>query len=164
MSLALADRVKLVREEKLRAELVSVPDALTGLQNRRAYEEISEQEEERLKRYAEIFSGIMLDINRFKQVNDIHGHACGNALLRQVATRIRHHIRSNDHARMGRRVSDPTAQHRSGAGDPDGRATAPDHRRQTHPLSRQGAADQHQSGRGPIPLLGQRPTGRCAAR
>ena len=102
MSLALADRVKLVREEKLRAELASRTDALTGLQNRRAYEEVSQREEERLKRYGGDLSVIMLDINRFKQVNDIHGHACGDALLRQVAARIRHHIRSNDHAfRMG---------------------------------------------------------------
>ena len=102
MSLALADRVKLVREEKLRAELASRTDALTGLQNRRAYEEVSQREEERLKRYGGDLSVIMLDINRFKQVNDIHGHACGDALLRQVSARIRHHIRSNDHAfRMG---------------------------------------------------------------
>ena len=102
MSLALADRVKQAREEGLRAELASRTDALTGLQNRRAYEEVSELETERLKRYGGDLSAIMVDINRFKQVNDLHGHSCGDALLRQVAARLRHHVRSNDHVfRMG---------------------------------------------------------------
>lgn len=102
MSLALADRVKQAREERLRAELASRTDALTGLQNRRAYEEVSELEAERLRRYGGELSAIMVDVNRFKQVNDIHGHSCGDALLRQVAARLRHHVRSNDYVfRMG---------------------------------------------------------------
>lgn len=102
MSLALADRIKQVREERLRAELDSKTDSLTGLNNRRAYQAISQQEEQRLKRHGGELAAIMLDINHFKLINDNHGHVCGDALLKQIAALVRQHIRLTDHAfRMG---------------------------------------------------------------
>jgi two-component system, sensor histidine kinase LadS len=102
MSLALADRLKLAREEQLRAELDSKTDSLTGLSNRRAYQEIGSREEQRLKRHSGGLAAIVLDINQFKQINDTHGHACGDLVLQQVATLIRRYIRTGDHVfRMG---------------------------------------------------------------
>jgi two-component system, sensor histidine kinase LadS len=102
MSLALADRLKLAREEQFRAELDSKTDSLTGLNNRRAYQEIGHREEQRLQQHPGELAAIVLDINRFKQINDTYGHAAGDLVLQQVATVIRRYIRTGDHVfRMG---------------------------------------------------------------
>jgi diguanylate cyclase (GGDEF)-like protein len=60
-------------------------DLLTGLPNRRAMER---QLASRVRR-AEPFTAIYIDLNGFKKINDIHGHAAGDELLRQVGARLR---------------------------------------------------------------------------
>jgi two-component system, cell cycle response regulator len=73
-------------------------DELTGLANRREYDRILAEEEERAKRFGQPLSLVVIDIDRFKSVNDTHGHGAGDAVLREAALRIAGTIRSVDRA------------------------------------------------------------------
>jgi diguanylate cyclase (GGDEF)-like protein len=64
-------------------------DALTGLLNRRGFQEVFDVELERARRAAAPVSLIVGDLDRFKRVNDLYGHAAGDAALRNVADTIR---------------------------------------------------------------------------
>jgi two-component system cell cycle response regulator len=76
--------------------LASRRDALTGLPNRRAFEEDLAREVARAARTGAPLSVIALDVDRFKAVNDAHGHAAGDAVLRAVAVRTGGAIRAGD--------------------------------------------------------------------
>lgn len=94
------DRLEaLVREldEKNQAlEILSVTDRLTGLANRRKLEATLQSEILRARRYGKIFSVIMLDVDRFKSVNDTFGHPTGDAVLEQLADILRTNARETD--------------------------------------------------------------------
>lgn len=75
---------------------LAITDSLTGLTNRRHFMERSEREFERARRYRRPLSAIMLDIDHFKHVNDTHGHAAGDQVLRAVAQRCRDTLREID--------------------------------------------------------------------
>jgi diguanylate cyclase (GGDEF)-like protein len=77
-------------------------DPLTGLWNRRTYEQSLQPAVSRTERYGWPFGLILLDIDDFKSVNDRHGHAAGDAVLRAVGGGLRASLRSGDvAARMG---------------------------------------------------------------
>lgn len=77
-------------------------DALTGLQNRRAFFEAGDFEVERAKRYAHPLAVIYLDLDDFKQLNDCKGHDAGDAALRATASALTRTMRATDRvARMG---------------------------------------------------------------
>ncbi|WP_284614773.1 diguanylate cyclase domain-containing protein [Aquabacterium humicola] len=77
-------------------------DALTGLPNRSLYLDRLEQALHRGARSGEPFAIAMIDIDRFKQVNDRFGHEAGDAVLRAVAQRLRQCLRESDTAaRLG---------------------------------------------------------------
>jgi len=77
-------------------------DQLTGLLNRREFERIMVEEEERSERFGHALGLVMVDIDHFKQVNDTHGHSAGDAVLQEVARRIAGEVRSVDRvARFG---------------------------------------------------------------
>lgn len=77
-------------------------DILTGLPNRAFFLEQLEQAGSREGRRSGAFSIIMLDLDRFKNVNDSLGHAAGDALLREVALRLKSALRDSDVlARLG---------------------------------------------------------------
>lgn len=77
-------------------------DPLTGLSNRRAMEERLAAELSRTQRHQIRTSVVMLDVDRFKQVNDSLGHAAGDRLLTEIAAAVRGQCRSLDAVgRMG---------------------------------------------------------------
>jgi diguanylate cyclase (GGDEF)-like protein len=93
-------RIKTLQDELRRAqrELAerSVTDALTGLKNRRFFDERFPEEFERARRYADPLSLVMIDLDHFKRVNDRYGHPAGDAVLREAARHIRASIRDPD--------------------------------------------------------------------
>jgi diguanylate cyclase (GGDEF)-like protein/PAS domain S-box-containing protein len=94
-----------ITERKLaeeRANYLALHDVLTGLANRRLMHERLEITMANCQR-AEIYGGlIVLDLDKFKYINDNYGHASGDELLKQVAKRLQRSVRSNDTvARLG---------------------------------------------------------------
>lgn len=71
-------------------------DPLTSLANRRSFLAAAERELQRARRYGRPLALLMLDIDRFKAVNDRHGHVAGDAVLREVARRMRTAVRDGD--------------------------------------------------------------------
>ena len=87
---------------KTRVSFLAHHDALTGLANRPALVEKIEDACARCRRWNEEFNVLMIDLDRFKQVNDTFGHPVGDELLRQVADRIKGALRETDVlARLG---------------------------------------------------------------
>jgi diguanylate cyclase (GGDEF)-like protein len=80
--------------EKL--SMLSIKDALTGLFNRRYLEETFIRESVRAKRNKSSIGIIMADIDHFKKFNDIHGHAAGDAVLKQISHFLSTNIRGCD--------------------------------------------------------------------
>lgn len=75
-------------------------DGLTGLLNRRAIQESIDQELRRSRRADDTFAVVMLDIDHFKKLNDLHGHAAGDQALKHVAALLQASVRADD--RVGR--------------------------------------------------------------
>jgi diguanylate cyclase (GGDEF)-like protein len=81
------------REELL---ALSRTDALTGLSNRRYFEERLQEEFNRARRYRSPLSLVMMDIDHFKRINDTYGHPFGDEVLRAVAQVTRARLREVD--------------------------------------------------------------------
>lgn len=77
-------------------EYLSVTDGLTGLYNRRHFENSIEREFMRVKRYPADLSLAMLDIDFFKKINDTYGHQFGDYVLKQVANLVNGSFRKTD--------------------------------------------------------------------
>jgi diguanylate cyclase (GGDEF)-like protein len=74
----------------------SIRDGLTGLYNRRYLDDAMLLEERRCKRSGLSFSIMMIDLDHFKQVNDVHGHEAGDAVLHKFAEVLRKQTRGGD--------------------------------------------------------------------
>lgn len=87
-------RRELQRRARVQARLarLSVTDGLTGLDNRRRYDEVMEHEWRRASRTGSPLSLLMLDIDRFKRLNDTYGHATGDEVLKELARIVEAHI------------------------------------------------------------------------
>ena len=83
-----------VNRERLR--LAGLTDSLTGLYNRRHLQHRLEQEVTRAQRYRQPLSCLFVDADHFKQINDDHGHACGDQVLTALAQRLRARLRTSD--------------------------------------------------------------------
>jgi len=83
-----------IRFQQMR--LSALRDPLTRLQNRMAMGDYLDQEIALLVRYREAFSLIMLDVDNFKQINDVHGHSAGDQVLRMLALRLKETCRNSD--------------------------------------------------------------------
>jgi diguanylate cyclase (GGDEF)-like protein len=79
-------------------EHLSVTDALTGLGNRRAFEEALEVEMGRARRTGLPVSLVLLDLDRFKTFNDLHGHQAGDAALVAIGRVLHETLRAEDRA------------------------------------------------------------------
>jgi diguanylate cyclase (GGDEF)-like protein len=77
-------------------EILSVTDRLTGLANRRKIESVLQSELLRARRYGKDFSVILLDIDRFKNINDTYGHTTGDEVLKQTAGLLGSNARETD--------------------------------------------------------------------
>lgn len=77
-------------------QYVSLHDDLTGVYNRRHFEELFDQTLGRVNRRDDAFSLVLLDVDRLKMVNDEKGHLAGDALLRHFAEALGRHIRDSD--------------------------------------------------------------------
>ena len=86
-----------------RAQELARTDELTGLHNRRMFVELAGQSMHQANRYGRPASAIMLDVDNFKTINDTHGHAAGDDVLRALAGIIvRAAVRASDVAgRLG---------------------------------------------------------------
>ena len=94
----ITERIRL--EEYLRN--AADTDELTQTWNRRHFYELLHDETQRAKRYRRPLSLIMFDIDRFKQINDSHGHAVGDQVLVFVSREIQNEVRVTEHlARVG---------------------------------------------------------------
>jgi len=75
---------------------LSVTDSLTGLNNRRRFEELMKTEMEMSLRHGDVNSILVIDIDHFKNVNDAFGHQGGDAVLRKVADSLKYSLRKTD--------------------------------------------------------------------
>jgi len=85
-------------DELKRLELNAVTDPLTGLHNRRLFAETFEKELNRARRYSQPLGLVTLDLHRFKEVNDKHGHPRGDDVLRVAAATLKKALRTSDFA------------------------------------------------------------------
>jgi diguanylate cyclase (GGDEF)-like protein len=91
-----------LRSTRAEALMLGLHDPLTGLPNRRLLADRMQQAIARARRNGESFVVCMIDLDRFKEVNDEHGHEYGDELLRQVGARLTGAARPNDTiARIG---------------------------------------------------------------
>jgi diguanylate cyclase (GGDEF)-like protein len=81
---------------------LAIKDSLTGLCNRRGFDRALALEIDRQRRYGGVFSLTLIDLDRFKQVNDVQGHMAGDRALVCVADALRETVRQVDTiARIG---------------------------------------------------------------
>jgi diguanylate cyclase (GGDEF)-like protein len=87
-----------ISNQRLRASLTaqSTQDALTGLYNRRFFDETLEKELRRAQRNTRPLSLLLVDLDHFKDVNDTLGHDAGDSLLCAVATILKSGVRSSE--------------------------------------------------------------------
>jgi diguanylate cyclase (GGDEF)-like protein/PAS domain S-box-containing protein len=81
-------------QEQLR--YLSEHDELTGTRNRRRFDLDLTEQIERARRYGEPSALLMIDINGFKQINDLHGHSTGDQVLKAVADALTTRLRATD--------------------------------------------------------------------
>lgn len=90
------ERTAQLQAANAQLEQLAVTDALTGLLNRRALSDLFRREIERAQRHRRELAVIMFDLDHFKAINDRHGHAAGDAVLRQIAGVAAQSTRSTD--------------------------------------------------------------------
>jgi len=87
-----------IRNAQLHTEVQrqAITDPLTELYNRRGFFEIGEHEIERAHRFSRPLVAMMVDVDRFKNINDEFGHSIGDRVLQQISARIRNNVRKVD--------------------------------------------------------------------
>jgi diguanylate cyclase (GGDEF)-like protein len=85
-------------EELRKLRINAATDALTGLYNRRLFDEYCEKELNRANRYGHQLAVVILDVRKLKEVNDRHGHLRGDEILQLATTTLRRRLRASDFA------------------------------------------------------------------
>ena len=94
--------VRRVQRQNLQLEELSRTDALTGLDGRRHWQTLAEQLLQRHRDAAQPATLVLVDIDRFKDINDRYGHAVGDDVLRAISERMRASMPADSHAgRLG---------------------------------------------------------------
>ena len=75
---------------------LSVTDSLTGLHNRRRFEDLMKTEMEMSQRHGDVNSILVIDIDHFKKINDQYGHPGGDSVLKQVSNNLKASLRKTD--------------------------------------------------------------------
>ncbi|HEB86395.1 MAG TPA: GGDEF domain-containing protein [Gammaproteobacteria bacterium] len=89
-------KIEMLRKQLEKEREQSMKDALTGLFNRKAYDQYIKEELARFKRYASPFVLAVWDVDRFKSVNDQYGHVAGDKVLKIIAHVIAENTRETD--------------------------------------------------------------------
>ncbi|MHA7600330.1 diguanylate cyclase domain-containing protein [Alicycliphilus sp. T452] len=98
----LEDREALLHQKNAELQQRALHDSLTGLPNRASFEQHLQAAIVRARGAGQAMALLFIDCDRFKQVNDTHGHAAGDALLVEVARRLQAQVRAGDvAARLG---------------------------------------------------------------
>ena len=92
----LASDVTALKEVERELQRLARVDTLTGLANRRQFDELLEQALARSRRSRRPLALIFLDIDHFKAINDTHGHGVGDAVLKEFAARLQATLRTTD--------------------------------------------------------------------
>jgi len=85
-------------EELKKLQVNAATDALTGLHNRRLFDEYFDKELNRAKRYGQQLAIVILDLHKLKEVNDRYGHLQGDQVLQIAAATLRRTLRNSDFA------------------------------------------------------------------
>ena len=85
-----------LKEEVENATQASLHDTLTGLPNRALFYDRLEHGLEQSKRHGWSLAVMFMDLNKFKEINDAHGHGVGDRVLLTIAKRLKQHTRSDD--------------------------------------------------------------------
>ena len=85
-------------DEFKKLQINAATDALTGLYNRRLFDEYLDKELNRAKRYGQQLAVVILDLHKLKEVNDRHGHLQGDQVLQLAAATLRKTLRASDFA------------------------------------------------------------------
>jgi diguanylate cyclase (GGDEF)-like protein len=85
-------------EELRKLQINAATDPLTGLYNRRFFNDYFEKELDRSIRYSHKLALVVFDLHRFKEVNDRYGHPQGDVLLQMAAATLRKSLRTSDYA------------------------------------------------------------------
>ena len=85
-----------IETNQQRLERLAIVDELTGLYNRRMFDTILNGEITRAQRYGRSLSILLLDIDRFKRINDTYGHAAGDEVLRKLAQLLNDSVRAEN--------------------------------------------------------------------
>jgi diguanylate cyclase (GGDEF)-like protein len=96
LALALADQFRISQEERIRAEQLAHVDPLTGINNRRAFMQLVAPIWNTEQRHQRDLAVLLLDMDRFKAINDVYGHAVGDQVLIAVADLLRQGMRNGD--------------------------------------------------------------------
>ncbi len=85
-----------LRRSREELQRLATTDPLTGLCNRRQFNQVAEEELERSRRYGHALSVVLFDVDFFKRVNDIYGHDQGDRVLQMVARTVEKALRRSE--------------------------------------------------------------------
>ncbi len=88
--------VSRLREQVEQARAAAMRDQLTGINNRLAYDQRIHDELARFDRYGSVFSLMVWDVDRFKNINDTYGHVAGDKVLTIIANTLNSNVRETD--------------------------------------------------------------------